>query len=147
MRIAVTGGAGFIGSHLVERLLGDEHQVLCIDNLDPFYPATVKLANLSAVSEHPSLAMSGIDLCDANAVFGFTDLLVNHLLGGLGCDSPKTRGRNVFFFFGLFRIPGQYFSLTRNFVYFGVVFKLVNFNAAFACVAFVSRHISLTDGF
>jgi UDP-glucuronate 4-epimerase len=68
MRMAVTGGAGFIGSHLVERLLGDGHEVLCIDNLDPFYPATVKLANLSAVSEHPRLVMSGIDLCDVHAV-------------------------------------------------------------------------------
>jgi UDP-glucuronate decarboxylase len=32
MRILVTGGAGFIGSHLCERLLGDGHEVLCLDN-------------------------------------------------------------------------------------------------------------------
>jgi UDP-glucuronate decarboxylase len=32
MRILVTGGAGFIGSHLCERLLADEHDVLCLDN-------------------------------------------------------------------------------------------------------------------
>src|SRR5437764_12650572 len=32
MRIVVTGGAGFIGSHLCERLLADEHQVICLDN-------------------------------------------------------------------------------------------------------------------
>lgn len=32
MRIVVTGGAGFIGSHLCERLLGDGHQVICLDN-------------------------------------------------------------------------------------------------------------------
>jgi UDP-glucuronate decarboxylase len=31
-RIAVTGGAGFLGSHLCERLIGDGHEVLCIDN-------------------------------------------------------------------------------------------------------------------
>ena len=31
-RIAVTGGAGFLGSHLCERLLNDGHEVLCIDN-------------------------------------------------------------------------------------------------------------------
>ncbi len=33
MRILVTGGAGFIGSHLCERLLADGHDVLCLDNL------------------------------------------------------------------------------------------------------------------
>lgn len=32
MRILVTGGAGFIGSHLCERLLKDKHEVICLDN-------------------------------------------------------------------------------------------------------------------
>jgi dTDP-glucose 4,6-dehydratase len=30
----VTGGAGFLGSHLCDRLLGEGHRVLCVDNLD-----------------------------------------------------------------------------------------------------------------
>ena len=32
MRVLITGGAGFIGSHLCERLLGDGHEVICLDN-------------------------------------------------------------------------------------------------------------------
>jgi nucleoside-diphosphate-sugar epimerase len=35
--ILVTGGAGFIGSHLCERLLHEDHHVICFDNFDDFY--------------------------------------------------------------------------------------------------------------
>ena len=33
MRILVTGGAGFLGSHLCDRLISDGHEVICLDNL------------------------------------------------------------------------------------------------------------------
>ena len=47
MRMIVTGGAGFIGSHLVDRLLADGSEVIVVDNFDPFYPRAVKQSNLA----------------------------------------------------------------------------------------------------
>jgi nucleoside-diphosphate-sugar epimerase len=46
-RILVTGCAGFIGSHLVERLLQDGNDVIGIDCFTDYYPEELKLANLS----------------------------------------------------------------------------------------------------
>jgi UDP-glucuronate 4-epimerase len=42
MRILVTGGAGFIGSHLCAALLARKDEVTCVDNFDPFYPERLK---------------------------------------------------------------------------------------------------------
>jgi UDP-glucuronate 4-epimerase len=46
MRILLTGCAGFIGSHTLDRLLADGHHVIGVDNFDPFYARSLKLANL-----------------------------------------------------------------------------------------------------
>jgi UDP-glucuronate 4-epimerase len=47
MQVLVTGAAGFIGSHLCERLLADGHQVVGLDNFDPFYNPQVKRSNIA----------------------------------------------------------------------------------------------------
>ncbi|MCX8118866.1 MAG: GDP-mannose 4,6-dehydratase [Desulfobacterota bacterium] len=47
--VLVTGGAGFIGSHLCERLLRAGHGVICLDNFDPYYDPHLKLRNVEAI--------------------------------------------------------------------------------------------------
>jgi UDP-glucuronate 4-epimerase len=49
--ILVTGGAGFIGSHLCERLLSEGVRVLCLDNFDNFYDPNIKIKNVERISK------------------------------------------------------------------------------------------------
>jgi UDP-glucuronate 4-epimerase len=63
--ILVTGAAGFIGSHLAERLLARGERVVGLDNFDPFYSRDVKERNLAALLEHPGFQFVEADLCDA----------------------------------------------------------------------------------
>jgi UDP-glucuronate 4-epimerase len=63
-RILVTGGAGFIGSSLVDRLLADGAEVTAVDNFDLFYPKNCKLANLRAAWKHPRFRFVELDIRD-----------------------------------------------------------------------------------
>lgn len=71
MRILVTGGAGFIGSHLCERLLDEGHQVICLDNL-----CTGDLRNLEHINDNPSFRFV---LADATEVVNLEVDVVAHL--------------------------------------------------------------------
>ena len=63
MKTLVTGGCGFIGSHLVERLLQDGCEVVVLDNL-----STGRLANLEGVMKHPRLQVIQKDITQEEAV-------------------------------------------------------------------------------
>ena len=54
--VVVTGGAGFIGSHLCTRLCADGHRVTCFDNLDDFYDPAMKQDNLALLQQNPVTA-------------------------------------------------------------------------------------------
>lgn len=64
LKLLVTGGAGFIGSHLVERLVREGHSVVAVDNFDPFYPRETKERNLAAVRGQPELERVECDIRD-----------------------------------------------------------------------------------
>ena len=59
MRILVTGGAGFLGSHLCDRLLKDGHEVICIDNL-----FTGQKANIAHLLANPAFEFVRHDIID-----------------------------------------------------------------------------------
>lgn len=63
MKAIVTGGAGFIGSHVVDRLLADGHTVRVLDNF-----STGRRENLTHQEGHPRLSVVSADLCDGGAI-------------------------------------------------------------------------------
>ncbi|HEC04551.1 MAG TPA: NAD-dependent epimerase/dehydratase family protein [Phycisphaerales bacterium] len=68
MKILVTGAAGFIGSHLSERLLGDGHDVIGVDNFDDFYDPQVKRRNISRCLQNDRFRLIEADIRDSAAM-------------------------------------------------------------------------------
>ena len=59
MRILITGGAGFLGSHLCDRLLGEGHEVICLDNF-----LTGRKVNVAHLRGHPHFELVRHDVID-----------------------------------------------------------------------------------
>jgi len=57
MRAFVTGGAGFIGSHICERLLNEGNEVTCLDNFDPYYDPAIKRKNIKPFLDNTNFTL------------------------------------------------------------------------------------------
>jgi UDP-glucuronate 4-epimerase len=66
MRILVTGGAGFIGSHLVEKLLAVGHEVVILDDFNDFYDPQIKHANVAGFAR--DVTVCHVDLRESDSV-------------------------------------------------------------------------------
>jgi nucleoside-diphosphate-sugar epimerase len=64
MRCLVTGAAGFIGSHLCERLLADGHSVAGVDAFTDYYARAVKERNVARCRDHAAFSLRELDLAD-----------------------------------------------------------------------------------
>ena len=71
-RAVITGGAGFLGSHLAERLLADDYEVLCLDNF-----ITGTASNLMHLLERDALRLIRADACDGIHVAGPVDAVLH----------------------------------------------------------------------
>jgi UDP-glucuronate 4-epimerase len=67
-RVVVTGGAGFIGSTLTDRLLSEGWAVTVVDGFDPFYPRVVKEANIDRARKNPAFRLAEVDTRDRDAL-------------------------------------------------------------------------------
>lgn len=67
-RVLVTGGAGFIGSHLCQRLVAQGDEVTILDELNDYYSPALKQENLAAVLDTGAVRFFRHDICDAERV-------------------------------------------------------------------------------
>lgn len=98
-RILVTGAAGFIGSHLCERLLEDGYRIWGLDNFDPYYDPEIKRRNLTVAARSNAFRLVEGDVRDEVLLEGlFSDIpfdAVVHLAARPGVQASFGNAREV----------------------------------------------------
>ena len=95
MRILVTGSAGFIGSHVSERLLAARDEVVGLDLYDDFYDPAIQRKNLAVARDHAGFTEVEVDIRDPSALRALPDdvgVVVYLAACGWGC-APRSSGR------------------------------------------------------
>ena len=70
MKVLVTGAAGFIGMHCIERLLARGDHVVGIDNLNDYYDVTLKESRLARIADHAAFRFHRVSIEDKEAMAG-----------------------------------------------------------------------------
>jgi len=78
-KIVVTGGAGFIGSHIAEKLAKDGHEIVMIDNLDNYYTPELKKQNIEIVQKSGDAIFVNADVTDLNKMKEIIDSTVDYV--------------------------------------------------------------------
>ena len=68
MNILITGGAGFIGSHLSEKIIALGHRVICVDNFNDYYDPAIKESNISGILDNGNYRLYRTDILDKQAL-------------------------------------------------------------------------------
>lgn len=102
MKVLVTGGAGFIGGHLAETFVGDGHDVVVLDNFEPYYDIGIKEHNVEVAREAAASSSGSYELVrgsttDADLVADLvTDVsIVYHQAGQAGVRTSVEEPRKV----------------------------------------------------
>jgi len=97
MNILVTGGAGFIGSHVCEKLISSGHRVICIDNFNDYYSPQAKEDNISEIKNNKNFILFRNDILDNDVleyIFSNNSIdVVIHLAARAGVRPSITNAR------------------------------------------------------
>lgn len=91
MYILITGGAGFIGSHLCEKLIDLNHKIICIDNFNNYYNPKIKENNLKNIIDNKNFTLYRLDILNKekiNEIFSSQKInIIIHLAARAGVRS------------------------------------------------------------
>jgi UDP-glucuronate 4-epimerase len=99
MAVLLTGGAGFIGSHVAERLIALHQEVVCVDDFNDFYDPARKWRNVAALQAQPAFSIAQATIVDEGALarifeqFSITEVI--HLAARAGVR-PSLRDPDLY---------------------------------------------------